>query len=85
MFRKIFFVANVLALLFLFQPVKADEPNLKVLRKQMVIAIDKSKITDSLYNSLDHVKEKSGIVNGFIGALLALKAKHAWNPYSKIK
>jgi hypothetical protein len=85
MFRKIFFVASVLALIFLFQPVKADEPNLKVLRKQMVIAIDKSKITDSLYSSLDHIKEKSGIVNGFIGALLALKAKHAWNPYSKIK
>ncbi|MFC0515338.1 hypothetical protein ACFFGT_14050 [Mucilaginibacter angelicae] len=85
MFKKIFFTVNLLALIFMLQSVKAEEPNLKMLRKQMVMAIDKSKTTDSLYSSLDNIKDKSGIVNGFIGALLALKAKHAWNPYSKIK
>jgi hypothetical protein len=85
MFKRIFFIANIMALAALFQPVKAEEVNLKVLRKQMVIAIEKSNTTDSLYNSLNGIKEKTGIVNGFIGALFALKAKHAWNPYSKIK
>lgn len=85
MFRKIFLIASILALVFGLQTAKAEEPNLKVLRKQMLIAIDKSKTTDSLYNNLNGIKEKSGIVNGFIGGLLALKAKHAWNPYLKLK
>jgi hypothetical protein len=86
MFRKLFLViAGVITLTLSHLQAQAQQPDLKVLRKQMVIAVEKSKTTDSLYKSLSDIKEKNGITNGFIGALLALKAKYAWNPYSKVK
>ncbi|SDE43028.1 hypothetical protein SAMN05216464_106108 [Mucilaginibacter pineti] len=83
--NHLYFLATAFLLLFVTQNLKAEEPNLKVLRKQMVIAIDNSKTTDSLFKSLTAIKQPTGIVNGFIGALQALKAKHAWNPYFKVK
>jgi hypothetical protein len=85
MFRKLLLVAGIAASVLLCTQVKAQQPDLKVLRKQMVVAVEKSKTTDSLYSNLSNLKDKNGITNGFIAALLALKAKHAWNPYSKIK
>lgn len=83
--RNPIYILAAFLLLFVTQNLKADEPNLKVLRKQMVVAIDNSKTTDSLFKSLTAIKTRTGIVNGFIGALQALKAKHAWNPYFKVK
>ncbi|MEO3403989.1 hypothetical protein AAFN85_08810 [Mucilaginibacter sp. CAU 1740] len=85
MFRKLLLAAGIAASVLLSTQVKAQQPDLKVLRKQMVIAVEKGKTTDSLYNNLSNLKEKNGITNGFIAALLALKAKYAWNPYSKVK
>ena len=62
-----------------------NEPNIPIIRKQLIIAIDNSKITDSLYKSLESIKNRSGLINGYMGALLSLKAKHTWNPFFKIK
>ena len=55
------------------------------IRKQLIVALKSSKTTDSLYKSLDAVKNKTGLITGYIAALQALKAVHAWNPYNKIK
>jgi hypothetical protein len=85
MLRKIFFVASILAVVFKLQTAYAEEPNLNVVLKQMIIGIDKSKTTDWLYYNIKIIIVNRGIVNGFIGGLLALKAKHAWNPYLKLK
>lgn len=85
MFRKLCVAVGMAAFTLLCTQVKAQQPDLKILRKQMVVAVEKSQTTDSLYKSLYSLKEKNGITNGFIAALLALKAKHAWNPYSKLK
>jgi hypothetical protein len=62
-----------------------QEANLHAIRKLLVSAVSSSKITDSLYESLTAIKHPSGLINGYIGTLEALKAKHAWNPYNKIK
>jgi hypothetical protein len=83
--KHIFFLASVFSLLFIIQNVKAEEPDLKAIRKQLREAINDSKTTDSLYKSLSAVKNRTGIIDGFIAGLQALKAKHAWNPYAKIK
>jgi len=83
--RSIFFIAGMFSFLFMVQNVKADEPNLKSIRKQLREAINDSKTTDSLYKSLSSIKNRTGIIDGFIAGVQALKAKHAWNPYSKIK
>ncbi len=57
----------------------------KALRQQLMHAVNNSKTTDSLYNSLATLTNKSPLITGYIGTLQALKAKHHWNPYYKIK
>jgi hypothetical protein len=61
------------------------DPNLHTIRKLLVTAINSSKTTDSLYSNLGNIKNPTGLITGYIGTLEALKAKHAWNPYYKIK
>lgn len=61
------------------------QPNIPNLRKKLMQAIDSKPTTDSLYKSLNLMPQRSGLLNGYRGALEALKAKHAWNPYFKIK
>jgi hypothetical protein len=61
------------------------QPNIPNLRKKLLQAIDSKPTTDSLYKSLGLIQQRSGLLNGYMGALEALKAKHTWNPYYKIK
>jgi hypothetical protein len=78
----VFFFALILA----FTGANAYEvPAVKHLRKQLVTAITNPHVTDSLYNNLSLLSYKPPLIVAYIGALDALKAKHAWNPYSKIK
>lgn len=55
------------------------------IRKLLVTALDSKKTTDSLYTHLSGIKDRSALLNAYMGTLEALKAKHAWNPYYKIK
>ena len=57
----------------------------KILRHQVMRAINSSKTTDSLYNILNAMPNKPALITGYTGTLQALKAKHHWNPYYKIK
>ncbi|MNK46755.1 hypothetical protein D3C87_655450 [compost metagenome] len=56
-----------------------------LLKANMVKAIESSKLTDSLFKSLDKLSNKTALITGYTGTLEALKAKHSWNPYNKIK
>ena len=64
---------------------KADLPVPKVLRKQLLEALEKRSLTDSLYKILIAAPNKSPINTCYLGVVEALKAKHAWNPYYKLK
>ncbi|RYU90182.1 hypothetical protein EWM62_11630 [Mucilaginibacter terrigena] len=85
----------VTAILLLFIPFNSSRgntvpddipgPDPQVIRKLLVSAINSGKVTDSLYNKLGSIKNPSGLVSGYLGTLQALKAKHSWNPYFKIK
>lgn len=55
------------------------------IRKHMLRAINSSKVTDSLYTSLQNINSTVPLVVAYLGALEALKAKDSWNPYKKIK
>jgi hypothetical protein len=55
------------------------------IRKQLVIALKNSEVTDSLFKVLDAQQHKNGLTTGYIATLHALKAVHSWNPYNKIK
>ena len=61
-----------------------SQSQMKAVKADLIRAVESSKTTDSLYNKLSVLKSKTAIVTAYTGALLALKAKHAWNPYSKI-
>ncbi len=62
-----------------------NDPDLKLVRKGLIKALESPHITDSLYNSLDKLTNKTPLTVAYMGTLDALKAKHAWNPYSKIR
>lgn len=62
-----------------------DQPNLHSIRQSLISALDSQIVTDSLYNNLTSIHNRSPLINGYIGAVQALKAKHTWNPYYKIK
>lgn len=48
-------------------------------------AIESSSVTDSLYRVLKSRGTENPLIVGYIGTLEALKAKHSWNPYNKIR
>lgn len=47
-------------------------------------AIDDSDIADELYESLDTVTKNSPLLLAYKGAVSAVRAKHAYSPYSKL-
>ncbi|QPH41572.1 hypothetical protein [Pedobacter endophyticus] len=56
-----------------------------VFKTDLVKAVENSKVTDSLYEKLAKLPGKTALVTAYTGTLEALKAKHSWNPYNKIK
>ncbi len=58
---------------------------MSVLKTQMVRAVDHARLTDSLFTSLDRMPDKTALLLAYTGTLEALRAKHAWNPYNKMK
>lgn len=56
-----------------------------ILKINMVKAVENSKLTDSLFANLNKLPNKTALITGYTGTLEALKAKHSWNPYNKIK
>lgn len=89
-YRKLWFtiLAALVVVFFTTTAYKADdlhEPNLHRIRKLLVTALDSKKTTDSLYSHLSGIKDRSALLNAYMGTLEALKAKHTWNPYYKIK
>ncbi|WP_029287260.1 hypothetical protein [Pedobacter sp. R20-19] len=58
---------------------------ISVLKNDLVKAVEDAKLTDSLFVKLNKLSGKTALTTAYIGTLEALKAKHAWNPYSKIK
>lgn len=55
------------------------------LRKRYYAAVNSAKITDNLYDELQAYSRKTALIQAYIGSLEALKAKHAYNPYSKLQ
>jgi len=79
-----------LLLFFIFSSVNSNaEPILfdefKNIKVAVHRAIESSQVTDSLYQALRSRNSENPLVVAYIGTLEALKAKHSWNPYNKIK
>lgn len=64
---------------------EANVPAPKVVRKQLLLALENRKLTDSLDKVFTAAPNKSALNICYWGVIQALKAKHAWNPYYKVK
>jgi len=64
---------------------EANVPAPKVVRKQLLLALENRKLTDSLDKIFAAAPNKSPLNICYFGVIQALKAKHAWNPYYKVK
>src|SRR5688572_12419212 len=61
------------------------DDDLANIKKAMMLAIESPQVTDSLYTQLSSRDSPSPLMLAYTGTLQALKAKHSWNPYQKIK
>jgi hypothetical protein len=64
---------------------EANVPAPKLVRKQLLLALENRKLTDSLDKVFAAAINKSHLNVCYLGVIQALKAKHAWNPYYKVK
>jgi len=78
----------LLLMLFAFTNIckaQLSEREISILKADLVKAVENAKLTDSLYNRLAKLKDKSALITAYSGTLEALKAKHSWSPYNKIR
>lgn len=62
-----------------------NQKEIALLKADLVKAVENSKLADSLYRKLTKLPNKTALILAYSGTLEALKAKHSWNPYNKIK
>ncbi|MFT6815033.1 MAG: hypothetical protein ACJAZ3_000931 [Sphingobacteriales bacterium] len=62
----------------------SNDFDLNLLRKEYFKAVDDENLTEQLLTQLSLIEAKTAILLGFEGSLLALKAKHSWNPVVKM-
>ncbi|CAM3991803.1 hypothetical protein MUGA111182_20620 [Mucilaginibacter galii] len=80
--------AGLLCMVFGFMLLSFAEANVpapKIVRKQLLLALENRKLTDSLDKVFAVAPNKSPLNVCYFGVIQALKAKHAWNPYYKVK
>lgn len=58
--------------------------DIKKIREDYITAINSSEKADELYNQLSAIKNPDPLLLAYLGSVQALKAKHAWNPVSKL-
>ena len=80
---KLLSILLILSVNFCYAQLSTKE--ITALKGDMVKAVDDVKLTESLLFKLNKLSDKTALVTAYIGTLEALKAKHAWNPYNKIK
>lgn len=59
--------------------------DLAYIKKSMVKAVDSHELTTNLYNELSSLNSNDPLIWAYVATLEGLKAKHSWNPYSKLK
>ena len=55
------------------------------IKRSIVKAVNSEEITVSLHKELTSLNSNDPLIWAYVGTLEGLKAKHSWNPYSKLK
>lgn len=62
----------------------AQASNMNQIREDYIASINNSEKADKLCNQLEDIKDPSAVIMAYLGSVQAIKAKHAWNPVSKM-
>lgn len=68
-----------------FASVILSNSEIDLIKKAMIRSIESPAVTDSLYSELKERNSTDPLIRAYIGTLEALKAKHSWNPYNKVR
>lgn len=82
------FKVIIISLLLISFQSYSDEPGsgeIRDIKQALYRSIESPAVTDSLYAALKAKRSGDGLMIAYTGTLEALKAKHSWNPYNKIK
>ncbi len=74
---------RVFLILFFVNISISNAHSIDEIRKTFQLAIDNSSITEKLSSDLKKISKPDALTQAYIASLEALKAKHAWNPFSK--
>lgn len=74
----------VILLITLSSTLFAQANNLDQIREDYIASITDSEKADKLCDQLEDVKNPSAVIMAYLGSVQAIKAKHAWNPVSKM-
>lgn len=76
---------SIVVLFFLCLSGVSAAQDLAYIKKAMVKAVDSHELTNNLHKELSSLNSKDPLIWAYVATLEGLKAKHSWNPYSKLK
>lgn len=62
----------------------ANSHSIEEIRKTYQLAVESPSVTEKLSSDLKKIKKPDPLTLAYIASVEALKAKHSWNPYSKL-
>jgi tetratricopeptide (TPR) repeat protein len=62
----------------------SENVSIQNIRLRYYQAVENEKEADKLLDYLNKLNPKTALIEGYTGGVLAIKAKHAWNPYDKL-
>jgi len=83
--KLLFFIGFLFCLLSQVHAQSLTNTEYADIRKAIVQAVNNERLTDSLLQKLRPFSDNNPLILGYVATLQALKSKHHWNPYSKLK
>lgn len=74
-----------LVLILMLNTLISEATSLDEIRKSFRTAIESSTATEKLSSDLNKIKKPDAVVLAYKASVEALKAKHAWSPFSKLQ
>jgi hypothetical protein len=83
LFILVFFFALPSPSLLANSPI-IENVSIQSIRLRYYQAVENEKEADKLLDYLNSLDSKTALLEGYTGGVLAIKAKHVWNPYDKL-
>jgi hypothetical protein len=71
-------------IVFFFSSIPSEANDIKKIREDYIAAVTNSNKANDLCVELSSIKNPDALILAYLGSAQAIKAKHAWNPVSKM-